>query len=152
MKDLRINLDDIHFQEEIFVVKKYDTIYAYLCETDTINKIAGLYTDKSHENNFHIKYYGIYDYKCKTFKIEIGLILYCTYNQLKKDFPEIENNIIDIAEKKRKGENVYLNLSNKEEKLFFDKFQKFCLDEFKTMNYKSNTFEELVKEIKKHKV
>lgn len=148
MNNLRVNTDDIVFMDEISIFEEYDTIYAYLCETDIIDKVAGLYTDVLHDDDFQVNYYGVYDYNNKTFKVEIDLTLYCTYNQLKKDFPLVADKIIDIVEKNKDGKEEYLNLSINESELFFDTFKKFCLDEFQAMNYKVMTFEELIEEVK----
>lgn len=148
MKNLRVNADDIIFMDGISIFEEYDTIYAYLCETDIIDKLAGLYTDVLHGDDFQVNYYGVYNYVDQTFKIEIDLTLYCTYNQLKNNFPQVANKIIDIVEKNKEGKEEYLNLSIKESELFFDTFKKFCLDEFQAMKYKATTFEELIEEVK----
>ncbi len=148
MNNLRVNADDIIFLDGISIFEEYNTIYAYLCETDIIDKVAGLYTDGLHGEDFQVNYYGVYDYNNQTFKVEIDLTLYCTYNQLKKDFPLVADKIIDIVEKNKDGIEEYLNLSIKESELFFDTFKKFCLDEFQAMKYKATTFEELIEEVK----
>ena len=135
MNNLRVNADDIIFLDGISIFEEYNTIYAYLCETDIIDKVAGLYTDGLHGEDFQVNYYGVYDYNNQTFKVEIDLTLYCTYNQLKKDFPLVADKIIDIVEKNKDGIEEYLNLSIKEY-------------EFQAMKYKATTFEELIEEVK----
>ena len=146
----RFKENDVIFDEEVAIFEDYQKLYVYLWETDIFDKIAKLYTEVNHSEDFCVNYYGVYDLYTKSFNVEVDVTYHVSKSELKIDFPKVVDKIEEYIEENVKGREVYLDLSKEELEMIFEKFKKYCVLDFKEEYPQINTFEELEKELAKN--
>ena len=135
-----INLSDMDIDGNV--------ISFYLDETDELDKIAGLNSKYEYEggkfighaDSFEVNYYAEYDFNEEEFKIEICTYLYDTPEEIRSEFPDIADRLLEISSN-GKNKSTYLELTESESNLIFEKFKDKVINECEeiyTFNHSSS--------------
>lgn len=146
---MNLKKEDIIFEDEIMI--EGEEINAYLCENNKLDEIAGLNSKYDynngeyigHNDNWNVNYYPTYNYVSKDFYIDVSITLYCSEEELIKNYPDISNIILNYYLNNRYSYTSIQNISEEDLSLIFKEFKNYCIMDCKE-TYGCNNFKDLI--------